>query len=301
MHKPTAAMLDGVDVLVCDIQDVGTRFYTFISTIALALEAAAEHDIPFVVLDRPNPIRGVQFDGPVREPQLKSFVGWMPIPVTHGLTIGELTRMWNEEGQLKDGVRARLDVVPMEGWERSMWFDETGLPWLAPSPNMQLLSTAIIYPGLCFVEGTSISEGRGTPSPFELIGAPWADPDQIMKHLASFPTPGAAFTEAAFTPHAIPGVAAKPKYEGTLCRGVRVIIQDRNSLQPVKLGIAILAAFKRAHHDMTVLRNRRFDILTGSSSVRKKLEQNTHPDDITASWAPALESFARVRERYLLY
>lgn len=301
IHKPTREMYDGVDLVVCDIQDVGARFYTFISTIALAMEAAAEQGIPFVILDRPNPIRGLSFEGPVRDPSLKSFVGWMPIPVTHGLTIGELSRLFNEEGWLSRGVKANLEVVPMEGWRRSMWYDETGLQWIPPSPNMPTLETAVVYPGICFIEGTTISEGRGTPTPFQMIGAPWADPEKILSHLTRFDISGVECTPSEFAPREIPGTASQPKYEGTLCRGLRISVTDRNAVRPIHLGISILAAFKRAHKSETLLRHRRFDILTGSNKVRHLLERDVGPQEICSGWTNELEAFGRVREKYLLY
>lgn len=300
-HKPTKEMLDSVDVVVCDIQDIGARFYTFISTIALALEATAEKGIPFIVLDRPNPIRGLICEGPVREQSLKSFVAWMPMPITHGLTIGELAQLWNGEGWLANGVRARLEVVPMKGWRREMWFDQTGLQWIPPSPNMQRLSTATLYPGLCLIEGTSVSEGRGTSSPFELIGAPWVDPKKVLAELSSFETTGVAFSEEEFMPKKIPGIASEPKYENIVCQGIRISITDRNQILPVKLGIEIIAAFKRAHPKETGLLDRQFDVLTGSLSVRKKLEANVHPAEICSMWKPDLERFCRIREKYFLY
>jgi len=300
-HKPTAEMLDGVEVIVCDIQDVGARFYTFISTIALALEAAGEMKIPFVLLDRPNPIRGLSFDGPVRVESLKAFVAWMPIPISHGLTIGELATLWNNEGWLANSVKAPLTVVEMDGWERSMWYDETGLAWIPPSPNMPTLETAVVYPGMCLIEGTSISEGRGTASPFQLIGAPWADPERILKELSSFQIPGVAFAPAEFTPTEIPGTASEPKYEGTLCRGIRLSVTDRSAVSPVHLGICVLSAFKRAYPAETVLRNRRFDILSGNKSVRQQLDRGSHPDEICAAWEPELRAFGEVRSNYLLY
>ncbi len=301
IHKPTKEMLEGIDVLVCDIQDVGARFYTFISTIALAMEAAAENHVDLVLLDRPNPIRGVDFDGPVRTPSLRSFVGWMPIPVTHGMTMGELARLWNEEGWLKDGVRARLEVVPMDGWQRSMWYDDTGLPWIPPSPNMRTLETATIYPGLCFVEGTNLSEGRGTNAPFQLIGAPWVDPEKVLRELERVPIEGVRFIEESFTPKDIPGIAAHPKFENSRCWGVRVSVTDRNVLRPVRLGIVLLAAFHRAHPDLMMLRMRRFDILTGNSGVRHLLQDGAEPEVIWNSWREELEAFAHIREKYLLY
>ena len=300
-HKPTAEMLKGVDLLVCDIQDVGARFYTFISTVALAMEAAAEQSIPFVILDRPNPIRGLAYDGPIRVPSLRSFVGWMPIPVTYGMTIGELARLWNEEGWLANGVKAHLEVVSMKGWERQMWFDETGLNWTAPSPNMPTLETAIIYPGLCFVEGTSVSEGRGTSHPFQIVGAPWADPEKILKHLSAFDTAGVNCSEADFVPKEIPGIASQPKYENSTCRGVQISVVDRNVIQPVRLGVSILAAFRRAHPAETIFRNRRFDILTGNKTVRQMLERGDHPDDVCEGWAQELKSFGQIRLQHLMY
>lgn len=301
IHKPSKQMLEGIDLMLCDMQDVGARFYTFISTIALAMEAAAESGIPFIMLDRPNPVRGLHFDGPVRTQSLKSFVGWMPIPVTYGLTIGELARMWNEERWLGNGVQARLEIVPVKGWQRAMWFDETGLPWLPPSPNMKNLSTAVVYPGMCFVEGTSISEGRGTDSPFELVGAPWLDPEKVLRHIQSFDMPGVHFSAEEFTPQEIPGVSSQPKFEGQRCQGIRIRVVDRNVVRPVRLGISLLAAFKRSHPSETVFRHRRFDIIVGSSDVRHKLDKDVHPDEICRAWTPELQQFGELRKKYFLY
>lgn len=315
IHKPTKEMLQGLDLLLCDMQDVGARFYTFISTIALCLEAAAEQRIPFVILDRPNPIRGLEYDGPVRVPSLKSFVSWMPLPVTHGLTIGELARLWNEEGWLgpKDSglglqnsgssrpLKAQLEVVPLKGWKRSMWYDETGLPWIPPSPNMRTLSTAVLYPGLCFVEGTSLSEGRGTSSPFQLVGAPWVDPQGVLMHLREFDTPGVLIAAEEFTPREIPGIASQPKYEGVRCKGIHITVTNRDAVKPVRLGVAIVAAFKRAYPGQTAFRNRRFDILTGNPNVRHQLERNVPPEEICAGWTEDLEKFGAIRSRYLMY
>ena len=300
-RKPAAEMLRGVDVLVCDVQDVGARFYTFITTIAMAMEAAAEQSIPFVILDRPNPIRGLDYDGPIRVSSLRSFVGWMPIPVTHGMTIGELARLWNEEGWLANGVKAHLEVVAMEGWQRQMWFDETGLRWRAPSPNMPTLETAIIYPGLCFVEGTSISEGRGTTQPFQIVGAPWADPEKILNHLSAFDTSGVIFSEAHFVPKEIPGVASQPKYENATCCGVRISVVDRNAVQPVRLGVSILAAFKQAYPSEMVFRSGEFDLLTGNKDVRRMLERGAHPGEVCEGWTQDLKSFGEIRSKYLMY
>lgn len=300
-HRPTKEMLSGVELLICDIQDIGARFYTYISTIALAIESAAELRIPVLILDRPNPIRGMSSDGPVRTNSLRSFVGWMPIPVMHGMTVGELARMWNDEGEFQDGLRADLHVLPMTGWKRSLWYDETGLPWIAPSPNMVNLDTAIVYPGLCFIEGTSLSEGRGTNTPFTLIGAPWLDPAAVLPMLKHEHTAGVRFSEESFTPREIPGMAADPKYTGEHCRGIRITIVDRDAINPVRLGISILSAVKRSHPGAMELRDRRFDILTGTTTIRKMLLNDAEPGDIIASWHDELNQFAEKRQKYLMY
>jgi uncharacterized protein YbbC (DUF1343 family) len=225
----------------------------------------------------------------------------MPIPVTHGLTIGELARLWNDEGWLANGVKAPLQVVEMEGWRRSLWYDETGLSWTPPSPNMPSLETAVIYPGICFVEGTSISEGRGTSSPFQIIGAPWAKPENILRELSTFDTPGVSFSAAEFTPTEIPGTASQPKFEDAVCNGIRLTVVDRDAVKPVHLGVAILSACKRAHPTETIFRNRRFDILTGNKTVRQQLERGFHPDEICEGWAEELRSFGEIRSKYLMY
>jgi uncharacterized protein YbbC (DUF1343 family) len=301
VQKPTPEMLKEVDVLVCDIQDVGARFYTYISTIALVMEAAAELRIPVVILDRPNPIRGLSFDGPVLPSSLKSLVGRMPIPITTGLTIGELCMICNDEGWLADGRKADLHVVLMERWRRSMWYDQTGLAWIPPSPNMPTLSTAVIYPGMCLVEGTSLSEGRGTSAPFLTVGAPWADPERVLGQLARFDVRGVKFTPERFTPQEIPGTARQPKFEGRECRGIRIEIANRDALNPVYVGISVLAAFKRAHPDDTLFDMMRFDLLTGNLQVREDLELGAPPDEICAAWEGDLEDFGRTRSNYLMY
>jgi uncharacterized protein YbbC (DUF1343 family) len=300
-QKPTPEMLREVDVLVCDIQDVGARFYTYISTIALAMEAAAELGIPIVILDRPNPIRGLSFDGPVLQQSSRSFVGWLPIPITTGLTLGELCVLCNDEGWLPGGRKAELQVVPMERWRRSMWYDQTGVPWIPPSPNMASLSTAVIYPGMCLVEGTTLSEGRGTSSPFAVVGAPWADPDRVLLQLDRFGVRGVRFASDRFTPREIPGTAHQPKFEGKECRGVRIEIVNRDVVKPVILGISVLAAFKRAYPDETQFDRNRFDLLAGNQQVREDLELGAPPDEICAAWEGDLEKFSGIRSKHLLY
>ena len=301
VQKPTREMLKDVDVLVCDIQDVGARFYTYISTIALAMEAAAEFSIPVVILDRPNPIRGLSFDGPVLQSSLRSFVGWMPIPITTGLTLGELCKLCNDEGWLAHGKKAELHVVPMDHWRRSMWYDQTGLAWTPPSPNMATLETALVYPGTCLIEGTTLSEGRGTSNPFAVVGAPWADPDRVLGQLGRFGVRGVEFAPERFTPREIHGTAHHPKFEGKQCLGISIRIANRDVVKPVYVGISVLAAFKRAHPDVTLLDPKRFDLLAGNTQVREDLELGAPPDEICAAWESDLGDFARIRSEYLIY
>ncbi|MEK7670293.1 MAG: DUF1343 domain-containing protein, partial [Bacteroidota bacterium] len=228
INKPTAEMLKNVDVLIFDIQDIGARFYTYESTLSLAMEAAAENRIPFIVLDRPNPITGTRFDGFVLVDSLRSFVGMHRISIMHGMTMGELATMINQEGWLKNGVRANLDVVRMEGWKRDVWFDETQLTWIGPSPNMQSLQTAIVYPGSCLFEGTNFSEGRGTEKPFEYIGSPFVNGKQWADELNSLRLPGITFEPIVFVPQEIQNVVATPKHKGVRCEGVFLHVLDRN-------------------------------------------------------------------------
>ena len=233
-------MLHDIDLLVFDIQDIGARFYTYVSTMSLAMEAAAENGKRFVVLDRPNPITGCHVEGNVLEPALSSFVGLYPIPVRHGMTAGELAKMFNEQGWLAGGVKADLVVIPMEGWRRRMWYDQTGLRFIRPSPNMPDLRTAEVYPGLCLLEGTNVSEGRGTRMPFRQFGAPWIDSKHLADRLNKLNLPGMHFETASFTP-------ASSKYQGQTCNGVRIIITDRDQLEPYYSGIRIISEICRMY------------------------------------------------------
>jgi len=217
---PEHSMIESIDVLVFDIQDVGTRIYTYAATMAYCMEACAENDIDFIVLDRPNPINGVNMEGPLLEfPEYSSFVGLYPVPVRHGMTVGELASFFNDKFLKK---KANLTVIPMEGWEREMWYDETNLPWVIPSPNMPTLATATVYPGQVFLEGTNISEGRGTTKPFELFGAPWIDGYRLTEELSRLNLPGVIFREAWFTP-------TFSKYKEELCGGAQIHVVDRTA------------------------------------------------------------------------
>jgi len=301
INKPTDEMLKDVDILIFDIQDVGARFYTFESTMMLAMEAAAEHKIPYLVLDRPNPIRGVQAEGPIRADSLKSFVGWVPIPITHGMTIGELATMVNGEGWLAGGVKADLHVVRMQGWNRTMWYDETGLRWIKPSPNMATLRTATVYPGTCLLEGTNVAEGRGTERPFEWIGAPFIDGVRWAESLNRMNLPGVRFEPVSFTPHEIPNVAFNPKYKERPCGGVFVNVTERNRFEPVRTGIAILSTMKLLYPDSVKWRQASIDRLAGTPVIRQAVDRRTNPDSLRASWENNLRAFLSVRAKYLLY
>jgi uncharacterized protein YbbC (DUF1343 family) len=234
-REPTGAMLDGLDALVIDLQDVGTRIYTYIYTMANCLIGARKAGLPVVVCDRPNPIGGAQVEGPMLDPEYRSFVGQYPIPMRHGMTIGELARLFNEEF----GIGAKLEVVAMDGWSRAQYFDSTGLPWILPSPNIPTLDSAIVYPGTVLFEGTNVSEGRGTTRPFELLGAPWVDPEPFTERLNARGLPGVRFRPALFEP-------TFHKHAQRPCGGCQVHVVDRETFRPVETGVALIEAFQAA-------------------------------------------------------
>jgi uncharacterized protein YbbC (DUF1343 family) len=301
VKKPTEEMLKDIDVLIFDIQDVGARFYTYISTMSYCMEACAEMGKKFIVLDRPNPIRGVYVDGPILEPRFKSFVGLHPIPVAHGMTVGELAKMFNDEGWLKNAVKADLTVVKMENYSRKMWFDQTGLPWVKPSPNMMTLKTAIVYTATCFIEGTNVSEGRGTQHPFEWIGAPWIDGEKLAKELNYYKLPGVKFEPISFTPTDIEKVTVDPKYEGEKCGGVYLNVYDREKFEPVKVGVYILYALKKLYPDKFKWRTAGQDRLWGTDKVRLMIDEGKKPDEIIKTWEDDVKKFLSIRQKYLLY
>lgn len=307
-NKPTPEMLKGIDLLVFDIQDVGVRFYTYTSTLFLSLEAAAENKIPYLVLDRPNPIAGLRVDGPVLEPAQKSFIGLFPLPVVHGMTVGELARLANGEGWLKDGIMADLWVVPAEGWTRDLWFDQTGLPWVKPSPSMMTLRTATVYPATCFIEGTNASEGRGTETPFESIGAPYIDGEKLAAEMNGLGLSGVVFRATKFTPRDITQVTSDPKHEGVECGGIFLDVTDRNAFNPILTGIHLLAALKRLYPDDFKWRSPGrstgkyyIDLLTGTPKIREALDAENRPETIVTAYKAGLERFLALRKKYLLY
>ncbi len=285
-------LFDGVDVLIFDIQDVGTRFYTYIYTMAHAMEAAARADKTFIVLDRPNPLGGVKVEGPVLKPKYSSFVGLYPIPQRHGMTVGELARMFNGEF-LPEPVD--LQVVPMKGWKRWHRFEDTGLPWVLPSPNMPTTETALVYPGTGMIEGTNLSEGRGTTRPFELVGAPYIKGWELAEAMNQAGLPGVSFREAYFTP-------TFSKYEGETVGGVQLHVEDRKAFSPVLTGLTLIQETKRLYPDQFQWRSDHWiDKLTGSDRVRKQIDAGVPVKRIVASWKNELKEFRQLRSRYLIY
>lgn len=285
-------MLHSVEVMVFDLQDVGTRVYTYVATMAYAMQAAAESGLPFVVLDRPNPINGVAMEGPILEhPRHSSFIGLYPVPLRHGMTAGELARLFNEKFLPR---RADLTVVPMQGWRRAAWFDETDAPWVMPSPNLPTLDTAIVYPGQVLLEGTNLSEGRGTTRPFELFGAPWIDGYVLARELNALRLPGVIFREAWFTP-------TFSKHAGARCGGCQLHVLDRDAFQPVGTTLAILQAIRRLPGSRLELHAEYFDKVMGTSRVREAVERDESFERIVAGFGGGLAEFAREREPFLLY
>jgi uncharacterized protein YbbC (DUF1343 family) len=298
-REPTGEMLNGLDLLVIDLQDIGARIYTYIYTMANCLRACGRHGVPVIVCDRPNPINGTDVEGALLKKGFESFVGLFPIPMRHGMTIAELARLFNEEF----GLGAQLDVVRMEGWERGMFFDDTDIPWVMPSPNMPTLDTAIVYPGAVLFEGTLLSEGRGTTRPFELVGAPGVDAEKFTRDLNRRGLPGVYFRPAVFEP-------TFQKHAKRACAGCQVHVTDRLAFKPVLTGVTLIEAFCRALPDFALWRQPPYeyerdklpiDILAGSDTVRTQIESGKTGEEIAASWRPDEEAFRKARAPYLLY
>jgi uncharacterized protein YbbC (DUF1343 family) len=298
-REPTAEMLKDLDVLVIDLQDVGTRVYTFIYTMANCLKAAGRIGLPVIVCDRPNPIGGVAVEGELLKPGFESFVGLFPIPLRHGLTIAELALFFNDRFDLG----ATLDVVPMEGWSRAMYWDETAVPWVIPSPNMPTLDTAIVYPGQVLFEGTMLSEGRGTTRPFELVGAPWIDADRFGARMNALGLPGVHFRPTYFEP-------TFQKHARTTCGGCQLHVTDRAALRPVVTAVALLCEFRAANPEKFAWRQPPYeyehdkmpiDILAGSGDLRAQIDAGLDHRAIAESWAADQAAFQRDRADFLLY
>ena len=298
-RKPASEMLRDIDVLAIDLQDVGSRYYTFIWSLDLCLQACKEAGKTLVVLDRPNPIGGRTIEGPVLKPDYASFVGLRPLPVRHGMTMGEIGHYL--EDTFYPGVHYR--VVPIQGWKRETWFDETELPWVLPSPNMPMLDTATVYPGMCLFEGTEVSEGRGTTRPFEIFGAPFIHPETLMDRLKEFKLPGVVFRPLYFQP-------TFQKHAGTVCGGAQIHVTDREKFRPFKTGVAILKAIHNTYPREFAWKQPPYeyeevklpiDILAGSDRLRKDIESWRDLNEMEAWWKEELKAFEKIRKRYLIY
>lgn len=299
VRRPTPEMLQDLELMVLDLPDVGARYYTFLWTATLVMEACARAGIPVMVLDRPNPIGGRHLEGPGLEREYASFVGRFPLLIRHGMSMGELLEMINRT----EGLGCELSVVPVLGWEGRGWFEATGLPWVMPSPNMPTPDTALVYPGFCLLEGTTLSEGRGTTRPFELLGAPFIDGETLATALAQEKLPGAAFRPCAFLP-------TFQKYAGRPCGGIQVHVQDRDAFRPVRTAVAVLSAIRRLWPDHPFWRDPPyeyeevklpFDILSGSPRLRLQIEAGVPLVEIVEGWRSDLADFVDRRRPFLRY
>ena len=297
--SPRPEWLRGLDALVFDIQDVGSRYYTYVYTMALAMKAAAKARVPFYVLDRPNPLNGAALEGNLVGEGFRSFVGLYALPNRHGMTAGELARLFNAQ----EGFGCELTVVPCEGWRRAQFWGDTGLPFISPSPNMPTPDTALVYPGMCLGEGTNVSEGRGTCRPFEQFGAPWVDTDALLARLAKEDLPGVTFRAVGFTP-------TFDKYTGESCNGAFIHVTDREAFLPLRTGIAIFQALHdlgpgkfgwRADAYEFVEDVPAFDLLCGTDQVRRGIEEGWPLDRLMEGFSAQTESFAKQRAPFLMY
>jgi len=301
-HKPTPASLDGVDVLIYDIQEVGARFYEHVNILGFTMEAAAEAGIPIIVLDRPNPVGGLHVDGFVADSsQFYTFGSYTAIPILHGMTVGELAKLYNGEGLLRNGVKAELTVVPMLGWNRSLWYDQTGLAWSKPSPNLYNLQSVLAYLGTCVFEAYNISEGRGTDRPFEWIGAPFIDASALAESMNTYQLSGVRFNPINFTPQLKPHLSREPELSGQVCHGVEVEVTDRDRFEPYKTGVALLWSIHQLYGDQLEIRPEVLLRLSGTPRLITQLQQETPLPEVWASWSKEVELFKQKRQAYLLY
>lgn len=296
---PTAGMLSQLDALLFDLQDVGSRYYTFASTLTLAMESCAQQGKTFIVLDRPNPISGTALEGTVLDPHFRSFVGRYPLAIRHGMTIGEMALYFNSEFHLG----CSLQVVKMQGWKRKAFFEETGLPWVLPSPNLPTVDSTVVYPGTCLLEGTNVSEGRGTTRPFELSGAPWIEPYQLAERLKDLDLPGASFRPVTFIP-------TFHKWCGESVGGVQIHVLERTRFRPFRTGLALVSLYRELGGDRFQWKDPPyeyeykklpFDLLCGTDRLRQQIEDGATLEELERSWENELAQFQELSEKYLLY
>ena len=277
-RKPSAEMLEGINLIIYDIQDIGARFYTYISTLGLVMETGAELGIPVLVLDRPNPIRGDIIQGPILDLTYRSFVGHYPIPTRYGGTVGELAVEIIKNKWISP--LPELEIIKMEGWQPNAWFDQTDLPWIPPSPNIPDLKTAIIYPGMCIFEATNVSEGRGTPNPFKWIGAPWINGKKLSQVLNNFKLPGVVFVPKTFIPQTIKGKSENPKFKNQKCNGIEVWVTDRNQYKSIDVGVLTLFSIYNMYPNKIKIKESGLNRLWGGNDLYKKLMRGVTADNI---------------------
>lgn len=299
--KPTQEMLDNIDILVFDIQDIGARFYTYISTLYYVIEAAAEYDKQVIILDRPNPIGGNKVDGPILDLSFRSFVGIAEIPIQHGMTVGELALLFNDDIKTKKNISAEVEIIKMLNWDRKKYYDEYFSDWMPPSPNINKFETALVYPGTCLIEGTNISEGRGTQEPFLIIGAPFIESENLIDELMNLSVAGIEYESTTFTPVKIEGMSSSPKLKDITCNGIRISVVNRQEFNAVEFGVHLLSVLIKLYPDKIKFNNDFFDKLAGTDKIRKLLLESTNPSVIIQSWQDDLTNFINKRNKYLLY
>ncbi len=300
IKKPTPEMLKNIDILVYDIQDIGLRFYTYISTLSYCMTAAAESNIEFIVLDRPNPLTGTIVSGPILEKKFQSFVGMHQVPIRYGLTVGEYATFINKTNKLNTDEKVSLSVVPVTGWKRHLYYNQLDLPWIAPSPNIPTLETAIVYSGMCFLEGTNLSEGRGTEQPFILFGAPYLDTEHLLLQLESLAIQGVTFSDTIYTPRDIAGMATNPKYEGQQCQGIKITITDQQKYRPIDCAVKILNEIYHHHRDTFKWKKNWIDHLTGTDDLRQAVAADT-TDRLLKHWQKQAVHFSKTTAQFFLY
>ena len=299
--KPTKESLVNLDILLFDIQDIGARFYTYISTLYYVLQAAAENNIPVVVLDRPDPLSGTNIDGPVLSDEFKSFIGIATIPVIYGLTVGEIAKLFTGENYIGTDSTPDLTIIKLDGWKREYYWDDFENNWIPTSPNIPGFETALVYPGTCFLEGTNVSEGRGTEEPFSTIGAPFIKSDKLISEMKKNNIPGVELTPVTFSPKKIAGKTNNPKYEGIECYGIKISITDKTKFKAVEFGVYLLSSLINLYNQNFRFKDDFFDKLAGTDRLRKELLAGKVPYEIIKSWNTALEKFKSIRKKYLLY
>lgn len=296
--KPSSDDLSNIDLIIFDIQDIGARFYTYISTLYYVLESAKENNVKVIVSDRPNPVNGITIAGPVLENKYKSFIGIAELPLRHGMTIGEIAFIFDE---LFFKGAVDLEIIKIQNWDRKKYYDHFSDNFIPPSPNIPDLETAILYPGIALLEGTNISEGRGTKTPFQLTGAPFINPEKLIEEINSYNLPGFDIEKSTFIPVSIKGMASDPKYKDQECKGIKISVTDRNSFEAVKFGVILIYSLIKLHPSEFKFNVDFFDKLAGNSSLRKYLMKQVDPETIFIEWENDLKEFNQLREKFLLY